>query len=131
MPFLGSMRKQILVSVILLLAAFVLYTSLRIEYLNIRAGSYLPRQNRKTDGTFSDGKWRISSEHNARDRLRETVGTFGLAQYLLVPLLLALSIFTFFKTRSRWVRMVATGCCVIALFALTMLYYRGYYSSLG
>jgi hypothetical protein len=125
------MRNKILLSVILLLAAFVLYTSLRIEYLNAQAGSYLPRQDRNIDGTFSDGKWRISSEDNTRDRLRETVVTFGMAQYLLVPLLLALSVLTFFKSGFRWVRIVATACCLIALFALTMLYYRGYYSSLG
>ena len=131
MPLPGEMRKQILVMVILLLAAFTLHTALRIEYLNVSAGSYLPRRDRKTDGTFSDGTWRISSEDSARDRLRQTVGTFGLVQYLAVPLLLALSLFQGFKSRARWVRTIAIGCCLIGLFALTMMYYRGYYSSLG
>jgi hypothetical protein len=125
------MRNQILVSLILLLTAFVLYTSLRIEYLNVNAGYYLPRQNRNPDGTFLDGTWRISSEDSARDRLRQTVGTFGLAQYLVVPSLLGLSLFQGFKSRARWIRTIAIGCCLIGLFALTMMYYRGYYSSLG
>lgn len=123
------MRKQIFVLVILLLAAFTLHTAIRIEYLNVRAGSYLPRRDRKTDGTFSDGAWRISSEDSARDRLRQTVGTLGLAQYLVVPLLLALSFFQGFKSRARWVPTIASG--LIGLFALAMMYYRGYYSSLG
>ena len=126
-----EMRKQILVLVILLLASFTLYTALRIEYLNVRAGSYLPRRDRNTDGTFSEGMWRISSEDSARDRLRQTVGTFGVAQYLVVPLLLALSLFQGFKSRAWWMRTIAIGCCLIGLFALTLMYYRGYYSSLG
>ena len=125
------MRKQILVLVILLLASFTLYTALRIEYLNARAGFYLPRRDRKADGTFSDSTWRISSEDTARDRLRQTVGTFGLAQYLAVPLLLALSLFQGFKSQARWVLAIAIGGSFIGLFAMTMMYYRGYYSSLG
>ena len=127
----GEMKKQILISLILLLTVFVLYTSLRIEYLNIKAGYYLPRQNRNADGTFSDGTWRISSENSARDRLRQTVSTLGLVQYLIVPLLLALSLFQGLKSRTRWVRTIAIASGLIGLFALTMMYYRGYYSSLG
>ena len=125
------MRKQILISIILLLAAFVLYTSLRIEYLNVRAGSYLPRHDRNADGSFSDGKWRISSECAPRDQLRAIVATFGLMQYLLAPLLLTLAVLTVVRTRSGWVRLVGSCCSLIALFALTLMYYRGYYTSLG
>ena len=125
------MRKQILVSIILLLAAFVVYTSLRIEYLNVRAGSYLPRHDRKADGSFSDGKWRVSSEYTPRDQLRKMVATFGLMQYLIAPLLLMLSVLTVVRTKSGWVRLFGSCCCVIALSALTLMYYRGYYTSLG
>src|SRR5688572_9465112 len=106
------MRKHILISIMMLLSALVLYTSLRIEYLNVRAGSYLPRQDRNVDGSFSDGKWRISSENGPRDQLRMMIATFGLPQYLFAPLLLALSVLTFVRIRSRWVRVVATVCCV-------------------
>ena len=125
------MRKQILISIVLLLAAVVLYTSLRIEYLNVRAGSYLPRKNGDADSSLSDGKWRISSEDTGRDQLRKVVATFGLMQYLLAPLLLALSILVVVRTKSRRAQLAGSFCCMIALLALTLMYYRGYYSSLG
>ncbi|MCM3869726.1 MAG: hypothetical protein ND895_03360 [Pyrinomonadaceae bacterium] len=125
------MRKHILISITLLLATFVLYTSLRIEYLNLRAGSYLPRQDRNADGSFSDGKWRVSSEYSPRDQLREVVATFGLMQYLIAPLLLMLTVLTVGRTKSGWGRLVGCFSLVIALFALTLMYYREYYTSLG
>jgi hypothetical protein len=70
------------------------------------------------------------SEHSERNRLRHG-RHLGLAQYLVVPLLLALSVVQGFKSRTRWMRTIAIGCCLIGLIALIMMYHRGYYSSLG
>ena len=74
------MKKRVLIIVMLLLTAFVMHSAARIELLNMRAGYYLPRSDRNPDGTFTDGKWRISQENGPRDQLRAAVQTFGLLQ---------------------------------------------------
>jgi hypothetical protein len=115
----------------MLLTAFVLHSTARIEVLNMRAGNYLPRHNRNPDGTLIDGKWRSSQENTARDQLRDAVQTFGLVQYVLAPLLLILSLIAFFKTRRSWGSVAATLSVFAAVIAISLMVYRDYYGSLG
>ena len=100
-------------------------TAVRIEVLNAQAGYYLPRGN---DG---DGKWRISPRGEPRDQLRGMIQTIGLLQYVLAPILMALSFVSYcvFKcTRAQVIAIFsgASGCVGIGL-AL----YRGYLPALG
>ena len=71
----------------LLLGAFVSTTAVRIEILNARAGYFLPRQDRQPDGTFAEGKWRMSLENTPRDQLGEVVQIYGIMQYVMAPVL--------------------------------------------
>ncbi len=114
-----------------LLTAFVVQTAVRIEVLNFRAGSYLPRKDRNPDGTLADGKWRISSENSPRDQLRALVQTLGLLQYLLAPLLLILAIPVLWKSRKAWVRLGAALSLIASTIAISLMLYREYYQSLG
>lgn len=113
------------------LTAFVLHAAARIEVLNVRAGNYLPRSDRNPDGTFSDGKWRISQENTPRDQLRTAVQTLGLRQYVLAPLLLILALAVFLKTGRSWAKATATFSVVVAAIAISLMLYREYYPSLG
>lgn len=115
----------------MLLTAFVLHSAVRIEVLNVRAGTYLPRRDRDSDGSLTDGKWRISQENSARDQLRAAVETLGLIQYVLAPLLLIFSLAVFFKNRRSWAGVVATFSVIVAAIAISLMLYREYYSSLG
>ena len=125
------MKKRILTVVMILLTAFVLHSAVRIEVLNMRAGNYLPRSDRNPDGTFSDGKWRLSQENTPRDQLRTAVESLGLSQYILAPLLAILALAVFFKSKTSWTKRVATVSVVVAAIAISLMFYRQYYQSLG
>jgi hypothetical protein len=125
------MKKRILIAIMILLAALVFQSAVRIEVLNIQAGNYLPRRDRNLEGTLSDGKWRISAENTPRDQLREAVQTFGLLQYVLAPLLLLLALGVFLKTRRSWSGSLAAFSGVVAVSAISLMLYREYYQSLG
>jgi hypothetical protein len=81
-----SVRNNILVLIMLVLAAFVFQTAVRIEVLNAQADYYLPRKDRNPDGTFSDGEWRMSQENTPRDQLRGVVRTGVLSKFRCVKL---------------------------------------------
>ena len=114
-----------------LLTAFVVQTAVRVEVLNYQAGNYLPRADRNADGTFADGKWRLSTENTPRDQLRGLVGTWGLLQYVLAPLLLMIAVIIFLKSRRSWLTMAATLGVVVASLAISLAFYREYFPSLG
>jgi hypothetical protein len=128
---LNSMWSRVAVLVMILLAAFVIQTAARIEVLNSQAGNYLPRQDRNPDGTFADGKWRASLENTPRDQLRGVVQTLGLLQYLLAPLLLILAVAVSLRSRELRTKRAGAVCAVVALIAVSLMLYRGYYQSLG
>lgn len=113
------------------LAAFVLYTAVRIEILNAQAGYYLPRQDRQLDRTFADGKWRVSLENTPRDQLRWVVQTNGAMQYVITPLLFAVAAFVALKSRIKWARVAGATCMLVAIIAVWLMFYREYWSSLG
>ena len=115
----------------IVLAAVVIQTAVRIEVLNVQAGNYLPRKDRNPDGTFTDGKWRASLESIPRDQLRSLVQTWGLMQYLLAPLLLILSVLGSVTSRRLWPRAVGALSAFVAVIAISLLLYREYYQSLG
>lgn len=115
----------------ILLAAFVLQTAVRIEVLNNRAGNYLPRKDRNPDGTLADGRWRVSSENNPRDQLRGLVETSGLLQYVFAPLLLILALAVILRSRRSWTKLVGSLSTLVAIIAISLMLYRQYYQSLG
>lgn len=114
-----------------LLAAFVLYTAARIEILNAQAGYYLPRQDRQPDGTFADGRWRVSFENTPRDQLRRAVRTYGIMQYVMAPLLFAVAALVALKSKIIWARVIGATCVFVAVIALWLMFYREYWSSLA
>jgi hypothetical protein len=114
-----------------LLTALVVQTAVRVEVLNFQAGNYLPRSDRNPDGTLADGKWRVSPENSPRDQLRGLVATFGLMQYLLSPLLLIFAIVLLFKSRRFWDKAGAIFSMVLSTIAMSLMFYREYYQSLG
>ena len=142
------------------LAIAVSLTTVRIEWLNHEAGTYLPR------GGFEAGsRWRVAGSHGqherswrhdlhwrdpgsqsrelttsereeldryvrrnlARDDLRGLIESWGLAQYVLVPLLAAIAIGLATQARPG----LGAACGSIAVAAASSMYYRAYYSSLG
>jgi hypothetical protein len=125
------MRTLVPLVVMFLLTVFVVQTAVRVEVLNIQAGDYLPRKDRNPDGTLADGKWRVSLENTPRDRLRGLVETFGLLQYVLAPLLLGVAIVVLLKSSRSWVKVGATLSLVLSVIAMSLMFYREYYQSLG
>lgn len=125
------MRTFVSILIIFLLAAFVVYTAVRIEILNAQAGYYLPRQDKNPDGSFSDGKWRVSMNNDSRDQLRAVVEFNGLMQYLLAPVLFILSVFVIAKSQSVSAKIFAIVCLFTSIVAIYLMFYREYLSSLG
>src|SRR5215204_2499094 len=126
-----AMKSHLPVLLMLLLAGCVTFTAARIESLNAQVGYYLPRQGRDLGGTAADGEWRISGGDTPRDRLRGVVQTFGLAQYLLAPALFVLAGIVSMRSRLRWARLAASAGVLVAVVAMWLMVYRGYYQSLG
>ena len=126
-----SVKNNILVLIMLVLAALVFQTAVRIEVLNAQAGYYLPRKDRTPDGSFSDGVWRISQESTPRDQLRGVVRTFGLLQYVLAPLLLAVSALAAEKSKPKWAKVAGFIVMLAAAIAIWLMLHREYYQSLG
>jgi hypothetical protein len=125
------MLSRVAVFALVLLAAFVIQTAVRIEALNIQAGNYLPRKDRNPDGTLADGKWRAGLENTPRDQLRGLVKTVGQWQYLLAPLLLILAVALFLTSRELWTKFAGAVCGFVAVVAVTLMLFREYYQSLG
>ena len=135
-------------------------TCVRIEVLNYRAGGILPRTEpgkwRVAAGTTKSAGWRMEGDpwsdptlltrplplaetdrmkrEAARRRieadLRETVSTWGLFQYLVVPAALVLAC-SLLATRRRGYRWFGVACLVLALGCGALMFGRGYFSSLG
>lgn len=125
------MKNQIPIFIMVLLAAFVLYTAARIEILNAQAGYYLPRQDRQLDGTFADGKWRVSLENTPRDQLRRVVQTTGAMQYMMAPLLFAVAALVALRSRIKWAKLAGATGMLVAIIAVWLMLDREYWSSLG
>jgi hypothetical protein len=121
----------IFIFIMLLLGAFVFTTAIRIEILNAQAGYYLPRQDRQPDGTFADGKWRVSLENAPRDQLRRVVQTYGIMQYVMAPLLFAVAALVALKSKIIWARILGATGVFVGVIAAWLMFYREYWSSLG
>jgi hypothetical protein len=98
--------------------------AVRIETQNAAAGYYLPRHD-------EPGKWRMSRENMPQDKLRALVSSVGLCQYVLAPLLLALAAIHIVRPNTSSQRWLGLGSAVVALAALSLAFYQGYFSSLG
>ena len=129
--FFHCVKNRILIFIMILLAAFVLYTAVRIEILNAQAGYYLPRQDREPDGKFADGKWRVSLENTPRDQLRWVVRTNGTMQHAMAPLLFAVAALVARRLRNKWAKVAGATCMLVAIIAVCLMFYREYWSSLG
>lgn len=131
------------------LALFTLFTCLRIEILNARAGHVLPRTE--------VGKWRVAKRAAAAsiaasqpiesaqisqnradvDRraaeatLRDVVGRWGLLQYPLVLIGSVMSVGFAFASRPRSHRLIAVASALVTVFCGAAMIYRDYYGSLG
>jgi hypothetical protein len=71
-------------------------------------------------------------DHNQRNStLRDWVGGMGLLQYVLAPAALLWSLDIVISDRSRRGRVVAGLCGLLNLICIALMYYRGYWSSLG
>lgn len=67
-----------------------------------------------------------------RNKLRDIVSSWGLAQYFMVPFaLLASAGLLGYPGIARWARMVGAGGLILAIGAGGLMFYRGYFSSLG
>jgi len=67
---------RITFAVMVALAIWVGFVSVRIERMNAEAGYYLPRHD-------DDGTWRLSSLATPRDQLFRQVASIGCDQYFL------------------------------------------------
>jgi hypothetical protein len=131
-------------------------TCVRIEWLNAQAGYYLPRAAFDT-GPWptvpgSDEAYRLynaSSDRElasrplspeerravrgwaAQNALRDVVRTWGLAQYAVVPALLAISGRMLWRRPTLGALALAAACCGIAVACGWSMLYRGYLGSLG
>ncbi|HEY4261366.1 MAG TPA: hypothetical protein VGM98_14460 [Schlesneria sp.] len=71
-------------------------------------------------------------DHNRRNStLRAWVGSMGLLQYVLAPAALFWSLDIVVSDRLRGRRVVAGLCGLLNLICIALMYYRGYWSSLG
>lgn len=118
-------RARVAQVVVVLLVAWVVVVAVRIEVLNAVAGTFLPRQDAES------GKWRVRADDSASHDLREAVATFGQLQYLVALLLLALSALELRRSADVWGRALAGSGVTVAIGALGLAVYRGYFSSLG
>jgi hypothetical protein len=137
------------------------FTCLRIEVLNAEAGNVLPRTSagkwrvsfvqsearwrelqsiRRGDETWADRTLNAAErdamhaevrENVAKGRLRDVVGTWGVAQYAVVAGLLTSSAALLYRRRSRVHAAVASAGLLVACACGMMALLRGYYTSLG
>lgn len=110
---------------LLCLALWVLAIALGIEWHNYRANFYLPR----TDWINDPGKWRVSMWLQPCDELRYLVQSHGLCQYPLALILIVWSLINHFNRDHS--KTFTLSCTAIGLFALSLAFYRGYFTSLG
>ena len=126
-----SMKNRLPIILMFLLTAFEVQTAVRIEILNVQVGGYLPRTIQNSNETPQDGKWRASLENSPRDQFRSVVATYGLLQYLLVPLLMMLAILVLWRSQKKWIKIGAMLSVSAPTIAMSLMFYREYYQSLG
>jgi len=144
-----------------------MYTCIRIEVFNIRAGGYLPRED---DADWGISEWREMAqsarrrdmedqfrkeaqsqgrafantpeqeaqiikaiEHDKENSaFRDFVGSFGLMQYIVAPIAFYIAILLVTsKSVPKSKRFVAGGMCLLSGACIVLMFYRGYFSSLG
>jgi hypothetical protein len=113
------------------ICGYTAVVAIRIEQLNAATDYYLPRKDRRPDGTLADGKWRMSRIDSPNNRLRAMVESYGLAQYIFAPLLFFLGLFQFANVKSCGRQATAVACAIVGAAAFLLAMYRGYFSSLG
>jgi hypothetical protein len=124
-PQIEAMLARFTLAVLVLLTLRVALSVIRIERLNAEAGHYLPRHD-------EDGKWRISRENIPCDQLRGLIQSVGLWQYLAAPGVIGLAAILYMRRRKSPVSAcVAVVCGLIGGIALLLVFYRGYFTSLG
>ena len=122
---MGSLFQRITLAVMIGVVLWVTTAAVRIEIQNAAASYYLPRRDDEP------GKWRMSRDNTPRDRLRGLVATVGIGQYFLVPVLMALATIQIARRSTPTQQGLGFVCGVVAVIALGLAFYRGYFSSLG
>jgi hypothetical protein len=117
--------ERIALALLFGLGVWLITTAVRIEVLNAKAGYYLPRREDDV------GKWRISRDNTPRDQLRGIIQTIGLLQYVLAPVLIALSVVSFFRFKCFRARLIASVAAACSCIAIGFAIYRAYLPSLG
>ena len=136
------------------LTLVALITCVRIEWLNARAGAYLPREDGKewptapaTENGFrvahigldptlasrplSPAERQEVRRYAARNRLRDVVRTWGLAQHAVVPALLAITGRMLLRRPTLGALAFAAACCGVGVACGVSMLYRGYFGSPG
>ena len=129
------MMMRMVTVVLIASSLWALSSAAYIEYKNAKADYFLPRQDVNEDGTWRDGKWRISAiSGHPRDSLRGVVGSLGLIQYPLCFGMIIGVIMTMQSERLRQnqtIRWLCLAAFMSAVIGLGLAMYRGYFTSLG
>lgn len=141
--------------ILIVLASYVVVVSVWIERLNQAAGTVLPRQN-SSDGQAK--KWRVAApelfqqslkretqaggnvvnidvairQNLAEYRLREVVGSFGLAQYVMAGVVLFLGMRAALSPSQSLATRICGSCAVSSgAMAYVFAFVRQYWAGLG
>ena len=122
------MSRRLSFIIMAALALWVAVVAVSIELQNAAAGHYLPRRDDPADGT-----WRTSILGNEpRDRLYKLVVPGGLLQYVLAPLVAGSAVYHFATNKGHHTRRSMSAIAgLMAVVALGLALYRGYYGSLA
>ncbi len=162
-----KVKQKALLACSIVLAAVALYTCVRIEIFNFRAGGYLPRHDvgegnsdqwrttgsecirlaweaRFRNQSYIEGKLiRPTAEQEAEiereieraeenSDFRDFVSSWGQAQYLVAPLAMWLSMLIVInKAVPRGGRIIAAIAAAASACSIVLMFYRGYFTSLG
>jgi hypothetical protein len=105
------------------------------EFQNEHPDQQLPDEATFTGAPFSEAEQRLIETEVSKNRLnasfRDSVESLGLLQYLLGPAGLLWSWILFLGDRSRSSRATSATCGVLNLVSVALMFYRGYFTSLG
>ena len=157
----GMKKKDALFWANTVIATIVILVCLQIELLNNAAGGYLPHipDSKWRDSTpVSEEMWRKQQRYSKEDvtlltrplteserlqmqkdieqadtmnALKGMVSGYGIWQYIFAPVALILSIVMAISRRPMYKRIMCAVFALSSLIAMVLMFYRGYFTSLG
>ena len=157
----GIKKKDILFGATVVIATIVILICLQIEWLNKAADGYLPHipDTKWRDSTpVSEEMWRRQQRYSKEDEtlltrplteserlqmqkdieqantmnaLKGSVSGYGMLQYILAPVAFILSIMLVISRRPMYKRIICALFALSSLIAMVLMFYRGYFTSLG